>query len=96
MRTLCILATDTDTLERALKLWDESKPIAGTLAARYLTDIRKLDLAALSADDAMRARARGWVVSQAVIALAYYTVKTNPGLVREAERWFAAALDDRG
>src|SRR5215471_13528818 len=50
MRTLCILATDTDTLERALKLWDESKPIAGTLAARYLTDIRKLDLAALSAD----------------------------------------------
>jgi DNA polymerase len=37
----------THTLERGLELWDESKPIAGTLAERYLTDTRKLDLAAL-------------------------------------------------
>ena len=42
----------------------------------------------------MRARARGWVVSQAVIALAYYTLETNAVLVREAQRWLAAVLSD--
>jgi hypothetical protein len=31
----------------ALRLWEEARPIAGTLAARYLTDIRGVDLAAL-------------------------------------------------
>jgi DNA polymerase len=41
---------DTHTLERGLELWDEGKPIAGTLAARYLTDTRKLDLTALPVD----------------------------------------------
>jgi DNA polymerase I-like protein with 3'-5' exonuclease and polymerase domains len=41
---------DTGTLERGLELWDESKPITGTLAERYLADTRKLDLAALPAD----------------------------------------------
>jgi DNA polymerase I-like protein with 3'-5' exonuclease and polymerase domains len=39
---------DTNTLERGLALWNESKSIAGTLAARYLTDTRKLDLTMLS------------------------------------------------
>jgi hypothetical protein len=38
---------DTHTLERGLELWDQGKPIAGTVAERYLTDTRKLDLAAL-------------------------------------------------
>jgi DNA polymerase I-like protein with 3'-5' exonuclease and polymerase domains len=33
---------DSHTLERALELWDEGKPIAGTLAERYLADTRKL------------------------------------------------------
>jgi hypothetical protein len=41
---------DTKTLERGLELWGEGKPIAGTLAARYLTDTRKLNLAALPID----------------------------------------------
>src|SRR5262249_948324 len=41
---------ETGTLERGLELWDEAKPIADTLAARYLTDTRKLDLNALPAD----------------------------------------------
>jgi len=41
---------DTQTLERGLELWDEGKPITGTLAERYLTDIRKLDLALLTTD----------------------------------------------
>ena len=40
----------------ALKWWDAAKPIAGTLAARYLADIRGIDLDALPAniDDALR------------------------------------------
>jgi hypothetical protein len=34
----------------ALRLWDEARPIAGTLAARYLSKTRGIDLAALPAD----------------------------------------------
>jgi len=37
----------TDTLKRGLELWDEGKSIAGTLAERYLTDTRRLDLSVL-------------------------------------------------
>lgn len=46
----------------------------------------------LGVDEATWVRARGWVVSQAVIALAYYTEDTNPTLVGEARRWLAEAL----
>ena len=45
--------------------------------------------AALDLDEATWARARGWVLSQAVIALAYYTEETNPVLLAEARRWLA-------
>jgi DNA polymerase len=40
----------------ALQLWEQAHPIAGTLAARYLADIRGVDLAALPAntDEALR------------------------------------------
>jgi aminoglycoside phosphotransferase (APT) family kinase protein len=41
------------------------------------------------ADDAARERARGWALSQALIALPYYA-GTNPGMVRQARR----ALDE--
>ena len=34
----------------ALRLWEEARPLAGTLAARYLSDTRKIDLAALPTD----------------------------------------------
>jgi DNA polymerase len=34
----------------ALHLWDEARPIAGTLAARYLSETRGIDLTALPAD----------------------------------------------
>jgi aminoglycoside phosphotransferase (APT) family kinase protein len=51
-------------------------------------------LTTLSIDEATRVRARGWVLSQALIALAYYTVETNPVLVREAQRWMAEVLAD--
>jgi DNA polymerase len=34
----------------ALRLWDDARPIAGALAARYLAETRRIDLAALPAD----------------------------------------------
>jgi aminoglycoside phosphotransferase (APT) family kinase protein len=45
---------------------------------------------ALAIDDATWARSRGWALSQALIALPYYTMETNPVLVTEARRWIAA------
>ena len=50
--------------------------------------------AALALDDATYARARGWALSQAVTALAYYTLETNAVLFREAQRWLAEVLRD--
>ena len=47
---------------------------------------------ALSVDDATWTRARGWVVSQAVNALSYYTLETNRVLVLEARRWLGEVL----
>ncbi len=37
-------------------------------------------------------RARGWALSQALLALHYYTLETNAVLVREAQRWLAEVL----
>jgi aminoglycoside phosphotransferase (APT) family kinase protein len=51
---------------------------------------------ALSVDDATWTRARGWVVSQAVGALAYYTLETNRVLVLEARRWLDEVLTTAG
>ncbi|TML74850.1 MAG: aminoglycoside phosphotransferase family protein [Actinobacteria bacterium] len=51
---------------------------------------------ALPIDDATWKRARGWTVSQAVAALAYYTPENNPSLYHEAETWLALALSDDG
>ena len=47
---------------------------------------------ALGADDATWLRARGWLVSQAVGALAYYTLENNRVLVLEARRWLDEVL----
>jgi len=41
----------------------------------------------LGVDEATWARARGWVLSQALGALAYYTDETNPTLIGEARSW---------
>ena len=60
----------------------------------FPADARESFRSALSIDDATWARARGWAVSQAVIALAYYTMETNPVLVLEAKRWLDEALAD--
>jgi aminoglycoside phosphotransferase (APT) family kinase protein len=58
------------------------------------SDARERFRAALGVDEATWERARGWVLSQAVGALAYYTLETNPVLVREAERWLGEVLGD--
>jgi aminoglycoside phosphotransferase (APT) family kinase protein len=47
---------------------------------------------ALDVDDATWRRGRGWALSQAIGALAYYTEETNEVLVREARRWLSALI----
>jgi aminoglycoside phosphotransferase (APT) family kinase protein len=47
----------------------------------------------VGADDATWLRAQGWCVSQALIALGYYTPESNPPIHAEATRWLAAVLD---
>ena len=49
---------------------------------------------ALPVDDATWERARGWVVWQAVAALAYYTPENNPALYHEAEAWLNLVLSE--
>lgn len=49
---------------------------------------------ALGPDDATWARARGWVVSQAVAILAYYTPQNNPALFHEAQDWLSLVLSE--
>jgi len=51
--------------------------------------------AALAVDEATWIRSRGWAISQAVIALAYYTEQTNAVLVQQARRWITEVLADR-
>jgi len=50
---------------------------------------------ALPTDDATWERARGWVMSQAVAALAYYTPDNNPTLYHEAKNWLDLVLSER-
>jgi aminoglycoside phosphotransferase (APT) family kinase protein len=50
--------------------------------------------AALPTDDATWARARGWVASQAVAILAYYTPENNPWLYHEAQSWLDLVLSE--
>jgi len=66
------------------------------VAWKVLTaETREVFRSLLSIDDATWARGRGWALSQAVMALSYYTPETNAVLVLEAERWLAAVLRDR-
>ena len=46
----------------------------------------------LDVDDPTWLRAQGWVLSQALIALAYYTPENNPPIHAEATRWLAEVL----
>ena len=61
------------------------------LPARHRAGFR----AALAVDDPTWLRAAGWVVSQALIALDYYTLETNRLLVVESRRWLDEVLADR-
>ena len=45
-------------------------------------------------DDATWDRARGWALSQAVAALAYYTPENNPSLTHEAQSWLELVLSE--
>lgn len=58
-------------------------------------DARDVVRETLQVDDATWERARGWVVSQAVAILAYYTPENNPTLFREAESWLELVLSER-
>jgi aminoglycoside phosphotransferase (APT) family kinase protein len=55
-------------------------------------NVRDVFRATLSIDEATWERARGWVLSQVLNALAYYTLETNAVLVREARRWLGEVL----
>lgn len=55
--------------------------------------VRDAFRAALAVDDATWARARGWALSQGVIALPYY-LHTNPPMVRHARSAIAGVLAD--
>ena len=46
----------------------------------------------VDADDATWLRAQGWCLSQALIALGYYTPASNPAIHAEATRWLAEVL----
>jgi aminoglycoside phosphotransferase (APT) family kinase protein len=50
----------------------------------------------IGADDATWLRARGTLVAQAVMILSYYSLETNPTLVREADAWLAELAKDQG
>jgi aminoglycoside phosphotransferase (APT) family kinase protein len=58
-------------------------------------DARDIFRTALSVDEATWMRGRGWALSQALNALAYYTMETNAVLVHEARRWLAEVLADQ-
>jgi aminoglycoside phosphotransferase (APT) family kinase protein len=58
-------------------------------------DARDAFREALPTDDATWERARGWVLSQAVAALAYYTPANNLALYQEAERWLELVMSGR-
>ncbi|HET6847975.1 MAG TPA: aminoglycoside phosphotransferase family protein [Gaiellales bacterium] len=71
-------------------------PACDVMAAWKLfdADARAGFRATLDVDEATWQRSRGWVVSQAVMALAYYTDETHPVLVRESRRWISSAVAD--
>jgi aminoglycoside phosphotransferase (APT) family kinase protein len=63
--------------------------VAWKLVAR---DERERFRALLDVDDATWLRAQGWTLSQALMALRYYTPETNSALHREATCWLAEVL----
>ena len=71
-------------------------PACDVMAAWKLfsSDARNIFRTALSVDESTWMRSRGWALSQALVALSYYTEETNPILVSEARRWMTEILAD--
>ena len=71
-------------------------PAADVMAAWKLFDPRTRPAfrEALEIDEATWLRARGCVLSQAVMILSYYTLETNPTLITEAGRWLTELQRD--
>jgi len=71
-------------------------PACDVMVAWKLLDAkaRSVFRSTLDVDDATWARSRGWAVSQAVVALADYTLETNAVLVRDARGWLAEVSGD--
>jgi aminoglycoside phosphotransferase (APT) family kinase protein len=61
----------------------------------FPAEAREIFRAQLGVDEATWRRSRGWALSQALMALSYYTMETNPTLVLESRRWMAEILADR-
>jgi aminoglycoside phosphotransferase (APT) family kinase protein len=61
----------------------------------FSAEAREIFRAQLGVDEATWRRSRGWALSQALMALSYYTMETNPTLVLESRRWMAEILADR-
>jgi aminoglycoside phosphotransferase (APT) family kinase protein len=66
--------------------------VAWKVLPAYARDVFRTEL---SVDEATWARGRGWALSQALMALANYTLETNQVLVREARRWLVEVLAER-
>lgn len=67
-------------------------PAADLVAAWHLFDGAQRRRFLGTADDTAVARARGWVISQAAVAVPYHR-RTNPGIVAQSLRALAAVLD---
>ena len=59
----------------------------------FTGESRRIFLAELDVDDAMRLRGRGWVLAQALVALPYYW-HTNPGIVGQGLKALEQVLSD--
>jgi aminoglycoside phosphotransferase (APT) family kinase protein len=62
----------------------------------FPVDARDVFRRTLSVDEETWVRARGWALSQALNALSYYTMESNPVLVTEARQWLARVRADEG
>ena len=69
-------------------------PAVDVMAAWKLLDApgRERFRELLAVDDDTWLRAQGWALSQALVALDYYTLETYPVIVHEARRWLAQVL----
>ena len=62
---------------------------SGSTSAASCAAVAVGPTAGCSASDATWARARGWVLYQALGALSYYTPETNAVLFAEGHRWLS-------